>query len=128
MNTKLAGWSGAVLLLLGWVGVFSTATPGIIALVPLLFGNALVLLAVGDGNERFRLAALHLVVGVAALGFFGALGSMAALIGLVLGGEGAHLLVGVHALLAVLCVAVLREGVRAISDERRARRGRMPNT
>ncbi len=128
MNTKLAWWSGAVLLLFGWVGVFSTATPGMIALVPLLFGNALVLLAMGDGHERLRLPALCFVVGVAALGFFGALGGAAALIHLVLGGEGAYLLAGVHVLLAALCVAVLVEGVRAISDERRARQGRMPNT
>lgn len=120
MNAKVPFWSGTALSILGIWSYFGTATTSLTALIPALFGLALLLLSLASRQERLRVPALYGVLFVALLGFAGSVGSVPAFVSMVSGSVVERpVAVSVQVAMTLFCAGLMLFAAKAMLDERR---------
>ena len=112
---------GLALAVLGISGYLGTGRESLTALIPVLFGAAFFVLGLLALREGMRKIAIHIAVGIAALGFAGSLRGLISLPALLTRAEELErpAAVGAQATMAVLCLFFI---IAAVASFIRARR------
>lgn len=120
MSGKITLFGGLVLVVLGIDAYLITEVPSFTALLPLLFGNVLLLLGLASYNQRVRVPALYSTSLVALIGFVSVAISLPDPLTLLppdtSGWTGATI---IEMALCVLCALVFNVALRYAADERR---------
>ena len=111
-----------VLILIGLIGYIVTSAQSITALIPSFFGLAVLILAVWSKNEKRAPLAMHIVSGLALVGFLATVSGIVKVVSLLGGDEIARPAASIsQAIMALLSAGYLSLSITSFVSARRNR-------